>query len=193
MLTISDKELKYFFANISTNYRKNVHAYLSKTNQDYDKLEDYLLEYSEEEFNQLIKGVYHIEGEVTFSKILKAKKNEGYVPSEYEEQKALVKWLKNNKIKHQASGNGYKLDMSDYRYIAKIKAMGLCKGYPDLIVYLGNGKTLHIEMKRTKGGKVSDEQENWLKWLNDNNYPSKVCYGAKEAIEFVKDYIESEA
>ena len=50
MLTISDKEMKMWFAGISVNYRKCLNAYSQKNNIDVDKTDEYIPEYSEEEF-----------------------------------------------------------------------------------------------------------------------------------------------
>lgn len=190
MLTISDKEMKMWFAGISVNYRKCLNAYFQKNNIDFDKTDEYIQEYSEEEFYAKLKEFYVITGEITPVKILRAKKKEGYEPTEYEEQKKFVKWLRFNGIKHQASGNGYKLDTANnIHYVAKLKASGMTLGYPDVIVYIGNGQTLHIEMKRTKTYKVYDEQIKWINWLNDNGYPSYIAHGADDAIKFVKQYL----
>jgi hypothetical protein len=73
--------------------------------------------------------------------------------------------------------------------MAKLVASGLSRGYPDIEVFIGNGKSLYIEMKRKKGGVVSEEQKKWITWLNDNGYSAKVCHGADEAIEYVKNFI----
>ena len=58
-------------------------------------------------------------------------------------------------------------------------------GYPDLDVFIGNGISLHIEMKRQKGGVVSEAQEKWINWFNNNGYKAKVCYGAEDAKKWI--------
>ena len=63
-------------------------------------------------------------------------------------------------------------------------------GFPDLEVFIGNGKSLYVEMKRKKGGVVSEAQQKWITWLNDNGYSAKVCKGADEAIEYVKGFLD---
>lgn len=191
MLTISDKELKMWFAGISVNYRKCLQAYFVKNDIEFDQLDKYLAEYTEEEFFTKLKEFYIITGDITPNKILRAKKKEGYIPTEYDEQKRLCQWLRANKIKHAASGNGYKLATeNNIHYISKLKATGLCVGFPDIQVFVGNGKTLFIEMKRTKNYSVSDEQIKWIEWLNNNGYIAKICYGANEAINFIKNYLQ---
>lgn len=175
------------------NYNKLINAYLKKNDQLLDKSEEYMSKYTKDEFCGLLLQFYDIKGVITPGKILKAKKREldGSNLSEYDEQKILVKWLRDNKIKCASSGNGFALNTQDnVHYVAKLRASGLSKGFPDLEVFIGNGKSLYIEMKRKKGGVVSEEQKKWITWLNDNGYSAKVCHGADEAIEYVKGFID---
>ena len=174
-------------------YEKLVAAYLKKNNQSFDGIESYMAKYTKDEFCDLLLQFYDIKGVITPDKILKAKKRslDGSNLSEYDEQKILVKWLRDNKIKCASSGNGFALNTQDnVMYMAKLKASGLSKGFPDLEVFIGNGKSLYIEMKRKKGGVVSEEQKKWIIWLNDNGYFAKVCHGADEAIEYVRGFID---
>ena len=173
------------------NYNKLINAYLKKNEQPLDKSEEYMSKYTKDEFCDLLLQFYDIKGSITPEKILSAKKRQADGSddnlSEYEEQKTFVKWLRDNKIKCASSGNGFALDTkNNMMYMAKLKASGLSVGFPDLEVFLGNGKSLYIEMKRKKGGVVSEAQKKWIDWLNDNGYSAKVCKGADEAIEYVK-------
>ena len=177
------------------NYSKLINAYLKKNDQPLDKIEDYMSKYTKDEFCDLLLQFYDIKGVITPDKILKAKKRslEGSNDnlSEYEHQKIFVKWLRDNKIKCAASGNGFMLNTKDnIHYVAKLKASGMSVGFVDLEVFIGNGKSLYIEMKRKKGGVVSEEQKKWITWLNDNGYSAKVCHGADEAIEYVRRFID---
>ena len=149
--------------------------------------------YTKDEFCDLLLQFYDIKGVITPEKILSAKKRQadGSNLSEYDEQKIFVKWLRDNKIKCSSSGNGFALDTkNNVHYMAKLRASGLSAGFPDLEVFLGNGKSLYIEMKRKKGGVVSETQQKWITWLNDNGYSAKVCKGADEAIEYVKGFLD---
>ena len=157
--------------------------------QHYQKQQEYQNKYTVNEFKNKLKEVYDIKGEVTPLKITKAKKKTAEnVPLEKEEQQNFVKWLKANKIKHWANGLGVKLDY-DVKYMASLRSQGHYKGIPDVTVLLPSGKVIFIELKRIKGGVVSPEQKKWIKDLQDLGYPAKVCYGADEAIEFVKEEI----
>ena len=166
------------------NLTKKINAYIKKNNIGFDKTMEYLKQYDTEEFDDFIREQYEIKGEVTPLKIMSAKKKSD-IPLEEDEQKRLCKWLRENKIKHFATGLGVKLGL-DVKYVASLKSQGHYRGIPDLVVLLGNGKICFIELKRQKGGKVSEEQKKWIEYLNKNGYPAKVCKGCNEAIEFIE-------
>lgn len=174
-------------------YRHKIFAYLKKVKPgdtiDFNLADEYYKKYSEEEFDKLIKQYFDIKGKyVTVDAIQKCKrKTANKVLSEYEEQKNFVKWLRDRKIKCSSSGNGFCLDTkNNIYYMAKLKATGLSKGFPDLQVFLGKGKTVFIEMKRKKDSTLYEEQKEWINWLNNNGYKAYICYGADEAIAAIK-------
>lgn len=113
-------------------------------------------------------------------------KAKGLVPKEEQEQMTLVNWLRVNKIRHIHVANER---MCSVVYKKKLKALGTYAGFPDLMIFLPH-RTLFIEMKRNdkRLSRVSKEQSEWLEFLNllDEGC-AKVCYGAGEAIEFVKE------
>lgn len=114
---------------------------------------------------------------------LKAKK---LIPLEEQEQMKFVSWLRVKKIRHIHIANER---MCSVVYKKKLKALGTYAGFPDLMIFLAN-RTLFIEMKRSdkRLSRVSIEQSEWLEFLNLLDEDSaKVCYGADEAIEFVKE------
>lgn len=165
------------------NYYKLIHAYFKKENIDFSETEKYAC-MGIDNLTELIQSKYDIKI-MDWKHMVNAKKI-GHELSEYEEQRLLVKWLRDNKIPCSSSGNGFSLDTrNNVQYMAKLKASGLSVGYPDLDVFIGNGISLHIEMKREKGGTVSDAQERWINWFNKNGYKAKICYGFKEAKKYV--------
>lgn len=172
----------------SINLTKKINAYLKKNNIGFDKTMEYLKQYNTEEFDEFIREQYDIKGEVTPVKIMSAKKKSD-IPLEKDEQKRLCKWLKENKIGHFATGLGVKLGL-DVKYVASLKSQGHYSGIPDLVILLGNGKVCFVELKRQKGGVVSEEQKKWIKYLQSLDYPARVCYGADEAIEWIKEELE---
>ncbi len=108
------------------------------------------------------------------------------IPSEHQEQVKLIQWLKLKKLHYNATPNGEKRHIS----VAKrLKAEGVSKGYPDINVYTPS-KMLCIELKRVKGGRVSPEQREWIKYLNGLPYvEAKICKGFEEAREFIEGWL----
>lgn len=64
-----------------------------------------------------------------------------------------------------------------------LKRMGLSAGVPDMFICVPSGcyHGLFIELKREKGGKVSDAQREWLDALGKQGYRAIVCKGFDEA------------
>jgi len=129
-------------------------------------------------------------------------------PLEEQEQKTVVKWLKLKNILHFAPMNENKQSSSNrlqaMKIEAKAKAMGKSSGVPDLVICEPNKyyHGLYIELKRKpkilksgkesySGIKISNTQEKWHKELRDRNYECVVCYGAKQAINLIIEYMEN--
>lgn len=70
---------------------------------------------------------------------------------------------------------------------------GLKKGVPDICVAVPKMGMhgLYIELKKDKQSKVSKEQIEWIKRLNQQKYIATVCYGADEAINLIIAYMSS--
>lgn len=51
------------------------------------------------------------------------------------------------------------------------------------------GQLVCVELKKTKGGKVSEEQKEWQQVYDHCGIPANICRGAEEAIDFVKQFI----
>lgn len=118
------------------------------------------------------------------------------VPLEEEEQIAFVQWCRLNNIICHHSGNevGGSTGAMKARAV-KMKKMGTSKGFPDLLVFIpvygATGEAdcyqmCAIEMKRKHGGRVTQEQKEWLEILQASGALSAVCKGADEAINFVE-------
>lgn len=121
------------------------------------------------------------------------------IPLEDDEIKYFHQWLELKKIPHSHIPNevGGSSQAVKMRAI-KMKRLGTSKGFPDLIVlvpikgvtgHVDTYQMLAIEMKRKKGSTVSPEQKQWIKMLELAGIPSRICRGADEAIEFVKEYM----
>lgn len=72
---------------------------------------------------------------------------------------------------------------------------GLRKGVPDLFLAYPTGigdidePGLFIEMKRTKGGVLSEDQKKMIEILENEAYKVVVAYGAAEAIAAINEYL----
>jgi hypothetical protein len=108
-------------------------------------------------------------------------------PTEDQEQMRLVNWLTNQRIKFYAIPNGGKRSLQE---AIKFKRTGVQPGVPDICIPLPSGSYhgLFIELKRSFGGKVSDSQQEWLTFLNQNGYYAKVANGFDQAKEIVEYY-----
>ena len=114
------------------------------------------------------------------------RKPKSALPTENQEQRAVVKVLREHKIPFiHVPNEGNRNKVNGWN----LKMLGLSAGFPDLIVFqtppkFPNSKGLGIEMKRAKksASRVSPEQKQWLKTLEQHGYICMVAYGAAEAI-----------
>ena len=113
-------------------------------------------------------------------------------PSEHAEQATLVQWLG---IAHPAvrifaipnGGRRGKLEAM------RLQLEGVSPGVPDLMLPTPRGKYhgLFVEMKRTKGGRTSAEQKDWLAYLTAQGYRAVVCKGFEEAKKEIECYLST--
>lgn len=116
------------------------------------------------------------------------------VPSEEQEQAAVFEWaaLLENQTPELALlfhvPNGGKRHPAT---AARLKAQGVKPGVPDICLPVARHgyHGLFIEMKRRKGGQLSDHQKAWIEALREQGYMVAVCKGADEAIEVLSWYV----
>jgi hypothetical protein len=101
------------------------------------------------------------------------------IPTEHEEQRELVCWFRRKwpDVRIFAIPNG------GYRSRAtagRLKAEGVLSGVPDLFVPAWG---LWIEMKRAKGGSLSAEQKDFIKYLESVGFSCIVGKGNQDAQE----------
>lgn len=86
------------------------------------------------------------------------------LPTEHQEQSAFVQWFRIQfpTIRILAIPNGLRTSM---RQAVKAKREGLSAGAPDLFI---PAWCLWIEFKRSKGGKLSQEQKDWHEYLEEH-------------------------
>jgi VRR-NUC domain len=134
----------------------------------------------------------------------KPSKTKNTIPLESEEQSLLFAWAKSNEYRAPAltmlfaSANGGSRVLTDVGGGKKIpleamalRRQGVKPGTPDIFLdFPSNGKHgLRIELKRRKGGVVSEEQKAWLEKYNANGYTALVCYGFDEARDAICTYL----
>ena len=110
------------------------------------------------------------------------------IPTEQQEQFVLAHWLRLNKIPHHHSPNGgYRNPIE----AAKFKRLGTSAGWPDLIIPKAR-KGYHgllLELKRLKGGVLSEAQAYWRDLLISEGYAWHEARGAEEAIKIIENYL----
>lgn len=109
------------------------------------------------------------------------------IPYEENEQRVLIEWLEIKGLKFSAIPNS--TYTTSWKVKNKNKAMGVRAGLPDLLICLPN-RLLFIEMKREKGGQISENQKEWIGELNQiDNVEAVVCRGFDEAKNYIENYL----
>ena len=75
---------------------------------------------------------------------------------------------------------------------ARLRAMGLKSGVPDILILESapnkpNVRGVAIELKRKKGGRLSENQTNWLESLRRRGFHAVVCKGYQSAIKELEE------
>lgn len=112
---------------------------------------------------------------------------------EDEEQKIIFEWAALMESNYPALRLMYHVPNGGKRSITeakRFKAQGVKAGVPDIALPYPNGKYhgLYIELKAI-GGKLSENQKQWLALLSTVGYKAVCCYGAEEAIGAIKTYL----
>ncbi len=115
--------------------------------------------------------------------------------SEHNEQCAVVTWLTMKGITFFAVPNGAHKSFSQ---ATKFRREGLKRGVPDIVILTpppacpGKVGTV-LEMKREMSGTkaretaVSEEQHEWIKTFQRNNWKAVIAYGSDEAYKFLEE------
>jgi hypothetical protein len=108
--------------------------------------------------------------------------------SESDAQAKVVTWLRKQGYLVYHIPNGGKRDRLE---AFKFKLQGVSPGVPDLCIpeprspYHG----LYLELKREKGGVVSEAQKWWIAELKKKGYCVEVAHGFNEAIKILEGYL----
>ena len=114
--------------------------------------------------------------------------------TEAQDQEALFRWAAYSRPKDPELALLYHVPNGGGRNpieAAHLKAQGVKPGVPDIClpVPVGRYAALYIELKRKKGGRVSDEQRGWIEALNRAGNRAVVCRGWDEAREEIVRYL----
>lgn len=116
------------------------------------------------------------------------------IPTESQEQQALFQWVAIAERQHPELRLLYAVPNGGYRNkvtAATLKSEGVKSGVPDMCLPVARGPYhgLYIELKRRKGGKISDTQTEWIQALRAHKYSAVVCYGWTEARQEIERYL----
>ena len=116
------------------------------------------------------------------------------VPLEDAEQRIIFQWAAMETAARPELGLLYAIPNGGKRAIKTaiaLKAQGVKSGVPDMCLPVSRGgyHGLYIELKRQKGGTVSETQKEWIAALNTQGYKAIICHGAEEAIEQIRGYL----
>ena len=107
-----------------------------------------------------------------------------HIPTEHEEQRTFIQWFRRKypDVRIFAIPNGGARSPS---VACRLKAEGVSRGVPDLFIPAWR---LFIEMKRVKGGVVSEDQYSWKEYLEANGYRVAICAGCEAAQREVDEW-----
>ena len=119
------------------------------------------------------------------------------VPLESVEQKRLFEWAGYERGRHPELELMFHIPNEGKRSArtgARMKGEGMKSGVPDICLPVARGGChgLYIELKRQKGGIVTEEQTKWLEDLSRQGYAVAVCRGWERASEIILEYLEQE-
>lgn len=116
------------------------------------------------------------------------------IPTESEEQCSLFEWAKvfedqypELRLLFHVPNGGLRNKATAVRLVAE----GVRSGVPDLFLPVAR-KGFHglfIEMKKKRGGALTDKQKEWIAALNDQGYKAVVCYGWDDARKVIEEYL----
>lgn len=120
------------------------------------------------------------------------------VPTEADEQITLFHWAAWQSGKYPELNLLYHVPNGGSRNrieAARLKAQGVKPGVPDIVLPAARGKYhgLYVELKRQRGGRISENQKEWIKGLTEQGYCAVVCKGYEEAAHAILNYLEGKA
>ena len=122
------------------------------------------------------------------------------IPARYEadEQAALFEWAAWNLGRYPELWLMYHVPNGGDRNIVtakRLKEQGVKPGVFDICLPVSRGKygAMYVEMKREKGGRLSESQKQWMETsVQFGNY-CVVCHGFEEAANEIEKYLRGRA
>lgn len=105
------------------------------------------------------------------------------IPTEHQEAEAFATWLRINRYRFTHIPNEGSGSVARGR---KLKREGVSAGFPDYVIFLKNGLTLFIELKR-QNGVATTSQKSWGKFLREFGHLWFVCKGWEQARSKVEE------
>lgn len=119
------------------------------------------------------------------------------IPTEHDEQVALIQWARAQSAGIPELAMLLAIPNGGARHkvvAAKLRAEGVRAGVPDLFLPVPRGSHhgLWVELKRIKGGVISEAQAGWIADLQLQGYAVEVCKGWVAAKDTIIDYLGME-
>lgn len=116
-------------------------------------------------------------------------------PTESVEQQCLFRWAFYERGKWPELDLMYHIPNEGKRSRAtggRMRAEGLKSGVPDVCLPVPRGgfHGLYIELKRRKGGRITEEQTEWINALAHQGYYTAICKGWEAAAEVIESYLK---
>lgn len=116
-------------------------------------------------------------------------------PTEAQEQRNLFRWAAYQRGRYPELALMYHIPNGGSRHpyeAHNLKEQGVKPGVPDICLPVARGPyhALYIELKRQKGGRVSEDQRAWLGALTRAGNRAVVCRGWDEARKEIEDYLK---
>ena len=116
-------------------------------------------------------------------------------PSESVEQQCLFRWAEFASGKYPELRLMYHIPNGGARSKAtagRLKAEGVKAGVPDFCLPVSRDgyHGLYIELKRERGGKISQAQDKWIEALRAQGYQVAVCRGWESAKQEIEKYLK---
>lgn len=119
------------------------------------------------------------------------------IPSESTEQKRLFAWMESAAPGHPELLLAFHIPNGGTRQAREahnLRLQGVKRGVPDIFLPVPRGDFhgLFVEMKRQRGGVVSEHQKAWIRSLRAMGYRAEVCKGFEAARGVIIDYLRRE-